>query len=199
MAEARSSKAGMYAELRTARDAISSAAGLYVELSAAQVRSSMAGAYVELRSANVYSSAAGAYVEIMESREGPTRRGMILFNGHRLPVVGFGWEARTREADTTNVDSEGIERLGNISEWKVTARGHWSPDVDDVLGAQVAQSQEANNRLLWIAGHRNREVTYSTLRSFVARYLSQNDLDMVMVYEVSFAISGLVNRQTAEE
>lgn len=194
MAEARSSKVGLYAELRTAKDAICSAAGIYVELSAAQVRSSLAGAYIELKSANAYSSAAGLYSEVMEAKGGPTRRSLVIFNGYLLPLVGWSYEAKTREFDATKLTSDAIERGATVSDWSVEGRGHWSPELDAVLGTQVAGDQEANNSLMWIVGHRNREVVYSTHKSFVTLYRQANDLDIAMPYEVRFAISGLVER-----
>lgn len=189
----RSSAAGFYAEL-DGRKAFSSAAGWYIELAASQVRASAAGWYVEIKNSNAQSSAAGFYMEHSEFAEGPTRRSFVIFNGNVLPLTGWNFEAVTRQFKATNLQSDAEETGAIISDWKVSANGHWSKALDDILGSQVAQDQEADNRLMLIIGHRNNEVVYSTQRAFVTRYFQGNNIDNAMIYEVSFAVSGLMNR-----
>jgi len=189
----RTSGAGHYIELG-GESALASGAGWYIELAASQVRASAAGFYIELKNANVYSSAAGCYLEQMEFAEGPTRRSFVIFNGNILPLTGWRFEAITRQFKATNLQSDAAETGAIISDWQVSANGHWSKALDDILGSQAASNQEADNSLMLIIGHRNNEVVYSTQRAFVTRYFQGNNIDNAMIYEVSFAISGLMNR-----
>ncbi len=190
---ARTSGAGHYIEL-TGEAALSSAAGWYIEIAAAQARSSAAGWYIEIKNANAYSSGVGWYVEHMSYEEGPTRRSFLIFNGHVLSVTGWSFEATTRQFKATNLQSDAEEAGAIISDWTISCNGHWSRELDDILGSKVAQNQDADNSIMLIIGHRNREVVYSSQRSFVTKYRQNNGIDDAMLFEASFAISGKMGR-----
>jgi hypothetical protein len=119
----------------------------------------------------------------------------ILFNGTDLRPWLKSWslESNMRVADTTVIPSTAAEQIPILSDWRFNMTGLWAAALDDVLGAQVAQSQDADNSLfVEIDG----AVTYESDTVFVSGYKVEMNVDNALVWSGSIAISGAPERGT---
>jgi hypothetical protein len=117
----------------------------------------------------------------------------ILFNGTDLRPWLKSWslESNMRVADTTVIPSTAAEQIPILSDWRFNMTGLWAAALDDVLGAQVAQSQDADNSLfVEIDG----AVTYESDTVFVSGYKVEMNVDNALVWSGSIAISGAPDR-----
>lgn len=117
----------------------------------------------------------------------------ILFNGTDLRPWLRTWslESNVRVADTTVIPSTATEQIPIRADWLFNMSGLWTSALDDVLGAQVAQSQDADNSLfVEIDG----AVIYESDATFVSRYSVEMTIDNVIVWSGTVTISGVPER-----
>lgn len=117
----------------------------------------------------------------------------ILFNGVDLRPWLRTWslESNTRVADTTVLVSTAAEQIPILADWRFAMTGLWTVALDDILGAQVVQSQDADNSLFVEIGG---AVSYASDTTFVSAYRVDMTIDNVMVWTGTVAISGVPER-----
>lgn len=117
----------------------------------------------------------------------------ILYNGNDLRPYLRSWslEATVGAAKTTVVNSTADEQVALLPSWGFSGEGNWDSTLDDIFGAAVAGSQQANNSLFVEI---NGEVSYESATCFVAQYKVDTTIDEVLVFQMRIGISGAPTR-----
>lgn len=193
-----------------------SQSGVLVEIESTDVRASQAGVLAEIASTDIRISQAGALAEIVDTRRFVSLFGVlaeiqiipqdgvvptlehatVTYGGIDITehLTGAVLDALIRAVDTTNFDSDDDgEKTAGPSTWKVDVTGLWSPTLDDIFAPDVIEPPAASElkTCSLTFGWPTNTVSYTWANNaFVQRYQVEADVDDVMQWTGSLALSG---------
>lgn len=153
-------------------------AGIYVEVEPdAKDRVTATGTYVEIvETPRVDVTAAGVYVEIGPISPPPGRSAgnvSVRYNGSLLDdyLQSLSLKSEIGQIETTNMSSNGGERITGLAEWTLEVGGSWAPALDNILGIDAVSPSSLRNLRVLLA----RKVLYTwtgttDLGAFVSDY-----------------------------
>jgi len=107
-------------------------------------------------------------------------------------------EAIVNEIDTTNLTSDGAEKIAGLANWSVGVGGLWEKTLDDVCGPDMVTPPETKRDLIVALGKTGNKVYYTwTENAFIGNYRAQFDNPQsAATWTGTLAVSGAPTRTT---
>lgn len=155
-----------------------SAVRAYIELISNEIRVSASQVYIEKSQPQLSVSAVGVYVENRKNEN----NFVLYINGSSVSPKSFSYFVTISVADTTVLNSNGLNLLPTISKTKVNISGSWYLGLNTIFSV----GNTLSGLSILIVDRYNLETVISIDNPFVVRYTVENSIDTEIVYEAEF-------------
>lgn len=183
------SNAGIYTET-DGSDLVISNAGIYVEETneTNQIDISNAGIYVENDGTSLDISNVGIYVEESE----PSFLFAVYYNNYKFcSPKSIKFQQSISIIDTTTLVDLFGRKIPNLPTWKIDVSGFWCKDLAISLGDLGNQTN--TTMAIFITDKNNSTVEFSNAESFITSFVTELNIDNVIIYNITFVGSGILN------
>lgn len=161
--------------------------GIYIESVefTNEVDVTQVGAYIELSGNSVDITDVGVYVETVD----PYIKFVIYFDSYRLceiTSIKIGMTVSSAKTDTL-LDISG-NKIPIIPTWQVDVKGFWCKELAEKLGGLT--DQDGDILAIFVTDRQNNTIMLSNTESFVTSFVTDSNIDNVLVYSLSFVGSG---------